>query len=227
MATASKRLSRKEIRQPDWFQVNSEKALEFFQSHKGLGIGVLAALLLFFILFWVWQGFKTSQNNAAAEEFTKATELYHQENYRAAIAAFEKVQTYRWSRYASVAHLYQTNSHLALGEVDKAIGAGQRAVSATKPNTLYRQLALMALANGEEQKNQCKSAVERFNEAQKIVGPLQSEALLGKARCMELLGDLAGAVSAYKEYLKDNPGAPARSKLAEIEAKIPVKAQSK
>lgn len=227
MATAGKRITRKEIRQPDWFQVNSEKVLYSFQGHKGVVIGVCVALALVIVLFWVWQAFKVSQNNTASEEFTKAAELYHQENYRAAIPAFEKVQTYRWSRYAGVAHLYQANSHLALGELDQAVSAGQRAVAATKPNTLYRQLALMALASGEEQKNQCKSAVDRFNEAQKILGPLQSEALLGKARCLEQIGDLAGAVATYKDYLKENPGSSAGSKVAAIEGKMPGKTLAK
>ena len=127
------------------------------------------------------------------------------------------MQTYRWSRYAGLAHLYEANIHLAKSDLDKALNSAQRAVTATKPNTLYRQLALMALASAEERRNLCKTAIEHFSEAQKIAGALQSSALLGKARCAEQLGDKVMMIQAYKEYIKDNPGSSLGLKLAELE----------
>ncbi len=116
-----------------------------------------------------------------------------------------------------MAHLYQANSHIALGELDKALSSGQRAVTASQPNTLYRQLALMALANAAEQKNDCRQAIESYNEARKITAAQQGEALLGKARCLEKTGDAAGALAAYKEYVKDQPTSILSAKVAELE----------
>jgi hypothetical protein len=218
MATASKRITRKELRQPDWFQVNSEKALGYFESHKGIVLGAIGAAILVVLGVWSWQSFKERQNVAAAQEFIKAVELYQGAKYAEALSSFEKVQNYRWSRYAGLAHLYQANIHLAKSDLDKALSTAQRAVTATKPNTLYRQLALMALASAEERQNQCKTAIEHFTEAQKIAGALQSSALLGKARCAEQLGDKAMMIATYKEYLKENPGSSLAVKLAELEA---------
>jgi predicted negative regulator of RcsB-dependent stress response len=197
--TQSRRITRKELRQPDRFQVATEKALEYFQSHKNLVFAVVGVLVLIGLGILGWQLFKERQNDAAALEFTDATALYQAEKYREALAAFEKVQSYRWSRYAGLAHLYQANSHIALGELDKALSSGQRAVTASQPNTLYRQLALMALANAAEQKNDCRQAIESYNEARKIAAAQQDEALLGKARCLEKTGDAAGALAAYKD----------------------------
>ena len=117
-----------------------------------------------------------------------------------------------------MAYLYQANSQIALGEFDKALSTAQRAVTASTPNTLYRQLALMALANAAEQKNDCRQAVESYNEAQKIAAAQQAEALLGKARCLEKIGDTAGALVAYKEYMKDQPGSIISAKVAELES---------
>lgn len=219
MATAQRRVTRKEIRQPDWFQVQSEKALENFIAHKNLVFGGLGALVLVGLAIWGWQLYKDRQNLLAAQEFTAATALFQAEKYREAQSAFEKVQQYRWSRYAGLAHLYQANGHSALGEFDKAIASAQRAVTATKPNTLYRQLALMALANAAEQKNDCRMAVEHYNEARKIATAQQAEALLGKARCLEKNGDAAGALAAYKEYVKEQPGSIISAKVAELESK--------
>jgi len=218
MATASKRLNRKELRQPDQFQVATEKALDFFKGHQALVIYGIGALLVILAAIWGWQGYKETQNIAASQEFTKAMALHQESKYPEAIAAFEKVQTYRWSRFASVAHLYQANIYLATNDLDKALNSAQRAVTATSPKTLYRQLALMALASAEERKNQCKTAIDHFNEAQKFAGPLQGNAMLGKARCAEQLGDKATAVATYKEYVKENPGSPMALKLTELES---------
>lgn len=219
MATShTRRITRKELRQPDRFQVASEQALEFYQTHTNLVYAAIGALVLMGVVVFAWQMFKEGQNTAASQEFTNATELYQAEKYREALAAFQKVEQYRWSRYAGLAYLYQANSQIALGEFDKALSTAQRAVTASTPNTLYRQLALMALANAAEQKNDCRQAVESYNEAQKIAAAQQAEALLGKARCLEKIGDTAGALVAYKEYMKDQPGSILSAKVAELES---------
>ena len=219
MATSqTRKLTRKELRQPDRFQVATEQALEYYQSHKNLVFAVVAALVLLGVGIWGWQIFKERQNIAAAQEFTTATELYQAEKYREALTHFDKVQQYRWSIYAGLAHLYQANSYINLGEIDKALNSAQRAVTASRPNTLYRQLALMALANAAEQKNDCRQAIESYNEAHKIAAAQQSEALLGKARCLEKTGQAAAALAAYKEYVKDQPGSILSAKVAELES---------
>ena len=219
MATASRRFSRKQLRQPDWFQGASENALEYFESHKTLVFSAAAAIAAIIAIVWGWQGFKARQDVAASQEFTRAVTLYQSEKYRDAIPAFETVQSFRWSRYSVLAHLYLAHSYLAIKEIDKAMSAAQRSLTATSPNTLYRQIALFTLAGIEEQKNQCQTAIEHYNEAQKIAGALQSNAALGKARCAEQLGDTKTAIATYKEYLKENPGSPFTIKLSELEAK--------
>jgi tetratricopeptide (TPR) repeat protein len=222
MATASKRVTRKNLRQPDWFQTNSEKAVDYFEHHKALVFGALGTAVLVALALWSWQTFKERQNVTAGLEFNKAVELYQGTKYAEALAAFEKVQGYRWSRYAGLAHLYQANIHLAKSDLNKALTSAQRAVSATQPNSLYRQLALMALASAEERLNQCKTAIEHYSEAQRIAGAVQADALLGKARCAEQLGDKSLMIASYKEYVKENPASPLTIKLSELEtAEIP------
>ncbi|HEY7714796.1 MAG TPA: tetratricopeptide repeat protein [Candidatus Binatia bacterium] len=227
MATASKRITRKQLREPDWFQVSTENLIEYVKRHRNLVLGVLAGLLLLGAAMWGLQVFKQRQNVAAAAEFTKAMELYQADKHNEAIAAFENVKAYRWSRYSVLAHLYLANSYLVTDNLDKAINEGQRSLAATRPNSLYRQIALTTLATAEERKNECKSAIEHYSEAQRIAGALESRATLGKARCAEALGDTPAALAAYKEYVKDNPGSPLAVKVAELEAKAPASVPSK
>ena len=227
MATASKRITRKQLREPDWFQVSTENLIEYVKRHRNLVVGVLAGLLLLGAAMWGLQVFKQRQNVAAAAEFIKAMEFYQADKHNEAIAAFENVKAYRWSRYSVLAHLYLANSYLVTDNLDKAINEGQRSLAATRPNSLYRQIALTTLATAEERKNECKSAIEHYSEAQRIAGALESRATLGKARCAEALGDTPAALAAYKEYVKDNPGSPLAVKVAELEAKAPASVPSK
>ena len=76
MASASKRITRKDLKQPDWFQVNSEKTLDFFTDHKPLVIAAAAALVLILIANWGWQQFKEKQDIEAGQEFSKAVIAY-------------------------------------------------------------------------------------------------------------------------------------------------------
>ena len=219
MATASKRITRKSLRQPDWFQVNTEKAYDFYQDNQvkvWIAVGVFVAILLG---VWAWQAFKDRQNAAASEDFQRATTLFQAQNYRDAIVAFHKVQEYRWSRYAPLAYLYETNSYMALNDMDRAIAAAQRFVSATSPDSLYRQIGLVLLATAEERKKQCKQAIEHYAEAEKINGPFKEKATLGKAGCAEQLGDYKTALATYQDYIKDHPGSYVALQIAELEAK--------
>src|SRR3990170_5190283 len=140
MATAGRKISRKELRQPDWFQVASENSLDYFKHHKNVVFATLAGMVVVAAIVWGWQIFKERQNTAASEEFSKAIALYQSEKYREAIPAFENVKGYRWSRYAVLGHLYLANSYLATSESDKAVSEAQRTLAATRPGSFYRQI---------------------------------------------------------------------------------------
>ena len=219
MATSSKRITRKELRRPDWFQVTTEKALDFFTQHRVKVLGGLAALGVLLLVVSGWQLFKARHNAAASREFGGALSLYQAQKYREAIAEFQKVQGYRWSRYAVLGYLYEANSYLSLGETAKAAAPAQRFLAATGPDTLFRQIALITVAAVEEQQNLCKQATARYGEAEKIKNALQQEARLGKARCAEQMGDIQSAIASYRDYLKDDPEAAVTVKLADLEAK--------
>jgi predicted negative regulator of RcsB-dependent stress response len=220
MATASRRLTRKDLRQPDWFQITTDKALDFYAAHrtKVLAAGVGFVVLLLALLGW--QMFKERQDTMASIEFGYAIALFQEGKHREAVVAFEKVATYRWSHYAALAHLYQANSFLAVKDFDKAINAGHRFVAATKPDSLYRQIGLATLAYAEEQKRQCKEASGHYAEAEKISGPFRASAILGRARCAEQLGDVKSALTAYKDYLREQPTSLLSLRVAELEGKL-------
>ena len=224
MATTSRRLSRKELRQPDWFQTVTENALEFYQRQRVavyLGIAVVILLLLG---IWGWGVFKERQDSIAAQEFGQAMTQYHTGKYREAVAGLEKVQTYRWSRYSNLAHLYEANSYLALNDFTKATNAAQRFIVGTDQNSLMRQIGLLTLADIEERQSQCKEAIKNYGEAGKIKAAFTERAFLGEARCAVQMGDIKGGIAAYRQLLKDQPESPlasyVRFQISGLESKI-------
>ena len=224
MASTSKRLTRKELRQPDWFQTATENAFESYQRHRVVIYIVIAVVILLLIGMWGWGVFKERQDSIAAQEFTQAMTQFQAKKYREAIASLEKVQTHRWSRYAVVAYLYEANSYLALGDLAKATTAAQRFIIATDPNSLLRQIGLLTLAIVEERKSQCNEAIKNYVEAGKIKAAFTESALLGEARCAIQLGDLKGAIAAYRQLLKDQPESPianyVRFQIDELESRL-------
>jgi predicted negative regulator of RcsB-dependent stress response len=224
MATTSRRLSRKELRQPDWFQTVTENALEFYYRQRVAVYLGLAVVILLLLGIWGWAVFKERQDSMAAQEFGQAMTQYHTGKYREAVAGLEKVQTYRWSRYANLAHLYEANSYLALNDFTKATNAAQRFIGGTDQNSLMRQIGLLTLADIEERQSQCKEAIKNYGEAGKIKAAFTERAFLGEARCAVQMGDVKGGIAAYRQLLKDQPESPlasyVRFQISDLESKI-------
>src|SRR6266581_1899174 len=166
MATASRRITRKQLRQPDWLHTTTEQALEFYEGNRVVVLTGAVVLILLMLGVWALQAFKQSQDNQAVQEFSRAINLYQTEKYREAVAAFQKAGAYRWSHYALLAHLYEANSYLAINDSDKAITAAERFIAGTSSDSLYRQMGLLALASAGEQKHQCRQAVAHYSQAE-------------------------------------------------------------
>lgn len=231
MASTTRRLSRKELRQPDWFQTTTEDVLEFYRRQRVAVLVGIAAAILILLGIWGWRAYKERQDALAAQEFGQAMTHYHAGKYREAIESLEKVETHRWSRYAHLAHFYEANSYLALNDYPKATSAAQRFIVGTDQNSLLRQMGLLTLAVIEERQSQCKEAIQNYAQAAKIKAAFTDRALLGEARCAAQTGDVDGAIAAYRQLLKDQPESPSASyvkyQIGELEAKLPAQPVAK
>jgi predicted negative regulator of RcsB-dependent stress response len=224
MASTTRRLSRKELRQPDWFQTTTENALASFERHRVAVFVGIAAIILLLLGIWGWRTFKEHQDSIAAREFNQAIIQYHAGKHREAIVGLEKVQSYRWSKYSNLAHLYEANSYLALNELAKAANAAQRFIVGTKQNSLMRQIGLLTLATIEERKSQCNEAIRHYVEAGKIKAAFTDRALLNQARCAVQINDIHAGIAAYRQLLKDQPESALASyvtlRIGELESKL-------
>ena len=213
MASSAKHLSRKELREPDRFMVVTRQVLDFVRDNRVLAVSVAVVLAIVITGVFAWQIYKSNQNEKAAQSYDGAMTLYRAGKYKEAISELQKVESYRWSRYAALAHLYEANSRIALSDFDKAENAAQRFIAGTEDNSVYRQIGLVTLAHAQELRAQCKQAIENYNQAERINAAFKERAMFGKARCFTTLGDPKSAIATYQQYIKENPNAPVSTRL--------------
>jgi len=236
MAPAARRLSRKEIRQPDKFITLTRSLYEGVRVRRVTLLVAVAALGVVLAALLGWRLYVGRQNALAAQEFNRGVALYRGQDYTAAAAAFDKAAAYRWSDFYSLALLYQTDSYLALNDLDKAIATARTALTSAPGDPLVRQGLLLGLAHAEERKGLCKEAVQHYTEAENVryrdgnvPGPFKDHSLLGRARCSVQIDDLKGAIGAYREYLKQSgtdQSAYVSAQIAELEAKLAAQASA-
>src|SRR5213592_182038 len=90
MATASRRITRKQLRQPDWLHTTTEQALEFYEGNRVVVLTGAVVLILLMLGVWALQAFKQSQDNQAVQEFSRAMNLYQTENTARPLPHFKK-----------------------------------------------------------------------------------------------------------------------------------------
>ena len=231
MATTSRRISRKELREPDWFQTVTEQAIEYYYRQRFAVYLGLTMVILLLLSIWGWGLFKERQDAIAAQEFGQAMTQYHGGKYSEAVASLKKVQEYRWSRYSNLAYLYEANSYLALNDFPKATDAARQFIAGTDPNSLMRQIGLLTLADIQERQSQCKEAINDYSDAGKIKAAFTERAFLGEARCAVQLGDLQRGLAAYRQLVKDQPESQlasyVRFQISELESKLAAKPTGK
>ena len=217
MPTAPRRITRKEIRQPDRFMTLLRQGLAFFTTHRTAAIisAVIFAVIVAALLGW--DLYRGRQNRLAAEEYARAVDLYHGGKYKEALEALKRLENYRSSFYGRLGLLYTANTQAALQDTTKATDSLRQLIAREQKEPVVRQTAYVSLGYLQEEAGQCPEAASSFAEAEKIAGPLKADATLGKARCSALTGKLKDALASYRAYVSDNPSS---DRINEISVRI-------
>ena len=224
MFRAPRRITRKDIRQPDQFVTLARQCVSFFTTHRTTFVVLVSTFAVILAIMLGWDLYRGRQNRLAASEYAHAVGFYHAGQYKEALEALNRLQIYRSSFYSRLGLLYTANTQAALQDTAKAVEALQQLIGKEKKEPIVRQAAFISLAYTQETKGQCQEAVSSFGEAEKIDGPLRGDATLGKARCSALTGNFKEALASYRKYLTDNPASDRANEISvrvqEIEAKV-------
>jgi tetratricopeptide (TPR) repeat protein len=214
MARARKRITRKDLRQPDQFVTLTGRLIDLFEENRRIVLLVVSALIVLSLMLWGWNLYKDRQNRLAAEEFSRALSLYQAGKFTEALAQFQNVEGYGRSIYYELAILYQANAYVASSDWEKASQAGRRLLDNINQNPFLQQMALSTIGYAEERSARCKEAIEHYSGAEKLPGAFKEQALLGRARCSAQIGHWQGALGAYRQYIKEYPSSAIASDIS-------------
>ena len=217
MRTASRRITRKDIRQPDRFVTMARELVAFSKTNRTAVAAALAGAVLLVAALLGWDLYRSRQDRLAAEEYNRAVGLYHAGNLKEAQEALGRLEIYRTSLYSRLGLLYAANTQAALQDTTRSIETLKLLLQKEKKDPLVRQAAYVSMGYSQEQKGQCKEAAASFAEAEKLAGPFKADATLGNARCSSVAGNYKEALAAYRKFLADNPDS---ERLNEISVRI-------
>ncbi len=233
MARSSlKRITRKDIRQPDQFVTVSRKIYHFvFEEYRTQSTAAAVSLLVIVLGVWGWSVHTATQKKLAADSYGQAIALYRGGRYAEALKAFGQVaQGFPSTVYGRLSELYQADTYIALDQPAPAASVLQTLLNRER-DPVIRQLALVTLATSQESQSQWKEAAKNFADAEKLQGPVKDEALLGKARSSLNAGDLKEALASYRQYASSYPdsdrGTEVALRIQDLEAKLNEKPAAK
>ncbi|MFN7134187.1 MAG: tetratricopeptide repeat protein [Myxococcales bacterium] len=226
-----KKLSRKEIREPDAFQKATAQLGEKMFAHQKAVLGALAGLLGLVVLFAIGSqvsaGKKTDAGGALARaletarrpvegSFDQSTDpelpkfKTHQEKYEELARQLDEVrQKFGGSEAAKTATLYYGDAQFQLGQFDKAIESYEAFLKNPTGGNATKVLALEGLGYAYEAKKDYAKASEAFGRMKSEAGEgFKDRAAYHQARLLELQGKKEEAAAAYQQIkvdFKDSP----------------------
>jgi len=231
MVRSRKRITRKDIRQPDQFITFTSQVFGYFEEHRTKFLIGLALVIVVSLGLWGWQLYQSSQNRLASQAYARALAAYHEGKYQTTLDLLDRVDVYRSPNYQRLVMLYRANSYIGLKQPQDAVPILREFLNRKSEESYLRQLALLTLGYAHEMANQCKEAISAYNDASEIEGPQQEQTLLSKARCTTTIGELTESVKIYREYLAAYPGSHRATEISlriqELEGRMKGAAEGK
>ncbi len=205
---ARRRFRRKDLKRPDEFVSAGQQLLTWAQANVRLlsRIGAVVAVVGVVIAgFLSVRGARTRQAN---DELSRALGDFRAGNYGTAATQLADVAS-RWQSTAPgrIAKLYAASADLKANNFESAALLLQDTLDARQWPTYLQQQALVSLAFALERKGDTATAASRYNEAAALQGPYTAVAILGEARCREVLGEGDAARHLYQRFVREFPQA--------------------
>jgi predicted negative regulator of RcsB-dependent stress response len=204
------KLSKKELEGPDVFQTSIEKLTDYIAENKTRFYVIVAAICLAIAIatgfYFYWNNYQTSAVQLYAKAQDNLTENTGKpEAVKESISLFKQlIDKYPYSWSAKTANYNLGNIYYNQGDIDKAIASYKSYVSATKADDSgIRFMALTSLGYCYENKNDLKSALTYFEQAQKSNNSgFEAIGYRNIARIYELMNDKKKAIENYQNALQ-------------------------
>jgi tetratricopeptide (TPR) repeat protein len=225
MAT-TKKITRKEIKQPDEFITLSSRAIEFAQAHTRELILAVSAVIALALLVWGVSAYSKSREAKASRLFVQAQSLLNpaspgaqagqpvpaetEPDPAAAAQALDLledlVENYKRTEAGKVAQILLGQRYYEAGDYSAAADTYAAFLKKGSPKPELEAMAREGLAYAYEGKEDFAQAAISYEELSRSpLAHAQAWALLGMARCYEKLGESQKAIDAYRTLVTEHP----------------------
>jgi tetratricopeptide (TPR) repeat protein len=244
MAT-TKRITRKEIKQPDEFITFSARAIQFAQAHSREIIIGVASVLALSLLMWAVSAYSNKKEAQASRSLAQAQALLQpisaqaqagqpvpaeakadpEAAAQALVLLQDVVENYKRTEASKVARILLGQRYYEQGDYDAAIDTYTAFLKRASAKPELKAMAREGLAYAHEAKEDFAQAAICYEELSKSsLKNAQGWACLGMARCYERLGEEQKAADAYRTLLADHPQHPkaeeARANIARLTSSL-------
>jgi tetratricopeptide (TPR) repeat protein len=218
--TSHRRISRKGLKQPDEFVSILERIGDLIAANSARVIIGAITLVLAIVTVFVASFYSQYRQRIASEQFYRAINSLSDKDYKSAQQGFSAVARNDSGRtLGHLARFYLATTYLAQNQASKARGTLQHYL-AKGGDHLFQQMALAQLGVANEDLGDYRDAHSAYVKAAQLDGPEKARAEIGAARTLALLGDHQGAITAYQQFLRENPFAQQRAEVIEALAQM-------
>jgi len=214
MATSHYKINPKDLKAPDEFVTTVDRIGNYLVNNLvRVIIGVVVLIALAAVIF-TYAFYRQHQNQLVADRFYDALTALNHKDYKTAEAGFETLAQTGSGKLASLARVYAASAYMSENKPALARDLLEAYV-ADGNQRLFKNLALVQLGVAYENLGDFKQAHDAYVQAVETPGPEKSRAELGAARTLIKLGDNAGAIAAYRNFLAENPYSAERAEVTE------------
>ncbi len=226
---STKKITRKEIKQPDEFITLSGRAIEWARGHVREVIIGVALLLALGLALWAWSVYAAKQEARASHLLAEAQALLRppapataggqaadnrtakadpDAEARALALLQDLAKNYRRTDASRVGRLLLAQGYYEDGKYDEAIEMYEDFLkTGSKPE--LKAMAQEGLAYSYEAKKNFTHALDAYEKLSRMpLANVQGWAYMGMARCYERLGKLQKAIDTYRKLLAEYPQHP-------------------
>jgi predicted negative regulator of RcsB-dependent stress response len=211
MSEATKRLRRKDLREPDEFLTLTGRLVDWSRQNAQMLAIAGGALVVLVIVLGVWSWVQQSRQTRASRAFYAADELYRREQWQEAESSFELLASdLPGTPYGRLARLYAGRAALRAGRNAEAVESLRQFLANPIDDRAMEQLARMNLGSALVAQGDVEGGRGELERALAIDGPARGEVTIELARAEESAGNRERALELYQSYLADDPNAVAR-----------------
>ncbi len=214
-STHHRRITRKELKQPDEFVsiVESAEAF-FFDNLRQVIISAVIVLALAAVAAGTWF-YEVHRDTITANQFYTALTALNAKNYDTAAQDFSRLAGAEPNRrLGRLARFYTGLAYLGQNDLPRARDA-LIAFLGVEHDPVYMSLGRTDLAVVYEKMGEFAKAENEYRQAAVVPGPEQARAELGVARMLMQQGNDRGAIDAYRQFLAQNPFSEQRGEVLE------------